>query len=228
MTKMDDETKPVTAEDWDTSSAPPADDFADAGEPFRLFEDWFGDAQKHELNDPNAMALSTVDQDGMPNCRMVLLKGLDGDDYGPQRGFVFYTNYESAKGRELLGAEKAALLFHWKSLRRQVRIRGRVLTVSNEEADAYFASRARGSRIGAWASQQSRPLESRFALEKAVAGYTAKYAIGAIPRPPHWSGFRIIPLEMEFWHDRPFRLHERVVFLRGATQEAWSRDRLFP
>lgn len=225
---MNKQTANVSEADWDTDAAPPAGDFAEADEPFRLFEEWFGDAQKHEPNDPNAMALSTVDGDGLPNCRMVLLKGLDGADVGDMRGFVFYTNYESAKGSEILAAEKAALLFHWKSLRRQVRIRGVVKQVSSEEADAYFDSRARGSRIGAWASQQSRPLESRFALEKAVASYTAKYAIGAIPRPPHWSGFRVVPLEMEFWHDRPFRLHERVVFRRGSSALGWGKDRLFP
>jgi pyridoxamine 5'-phosphate oxidase len=158
---------------------------------------------------------------------MVLLKGVDSEDH-PGRGFVFYTNYESAKGVELLASRKAALLFHWKSLRRQVRIRGTVGEVSTEEADAYFASRPRGSRIGAWASQQSRPLESRFALEKAVAVFTAKFGLGEIPRPPYWSGFRVMPLEMEFWHDRPFRLHERVVFRRMSQSEPWTKTRLYP
>lgn len=228
MTKTDDKAAATTAAEWEASRAPPANDFAESHEPFRLFEEWFADAGKHEPNDPNAMALSTVDADGLPNCRMVLLKGLDPSDNGTGRGFVFYTNFESAKGREMLGAGKAALLFHWKSLRRQIRIRGSVEPVSDAEADAYFESRARGSRIGAWASQQSRPLESRFALEKAVAGYTAKYAIGSIPRPPYWSGFRVVPVEMEFWHDRPFRLHERVVFRRGDPAQAWGKDRLFP
>jgi pyridoxamine 5'-phosphate oxidase len=141
---------------------------------------------------------------------------------------VFYTNLESAKGVELLASRKAALCFHWKSLRRQVRVRGDVSRASDAEADAYFATRARGSRLGAWASQQSRLLESRFALEKAVALVTARYPIGDIPRPPYWSGFRITPLEMEFWHDRPFRLHERVAFRRGAPSEAWHKERLYP
>jgi len=196
-------------------------DFTERSEPFRLFAEWLEDAAKSEPNDPNALALATVDPDGMPNVRMVLLKGFD------ERGFVFYTNFESAKGGEILSAEKAAMCFHWKSLRRQVRIRGPVEQVSDAEADEYYASRPRGSRIGAWASKQSRPLESRFALEKAVAEYTAKFAVGAIPRPAHWSGFRIVPSQIEFWHDRPFRLHDRVVFTRD-DQGAWQTKRLYP
>ncbi|MGE0211363.1 MAG: pyridoxamine 5'-phosphate oxidase [Parvibaculaceae bacterium] len=199
-----------------------SEDFTDREEPFRLFGEWMGEAERSEPNDHNAMALATVDADGMPNVRMVLLKGFDA------QGFVFYTNYDSQKGRELLGAGKAALGFHWKSLRRQVRVRGAVSPVTGEEADAYFATRARDSRIGAWASQQSRPLESRFALEKAVAKYAARYAIGEVPRPPYWSGFRLVPVSIEFWHDRPFRLHDRIVFRRSSPGEPWTRERLYP
>ena len=196
------------------------DDFSLSAEPYDLFAQWLADAGKSEPNDPNAVALATVDADGLPDVRMVLLKGFD------RRGFVFYTNFESAKGVEILGSMKAAMCFHWKTLRRQVRIRGPVEIVSNEEADAYYASRPRGSRIGAWASKQSRPLESRFALEKAVAEYTARHAIGDIPRPPYWSGFRIMPSQIEFWHDRPFRLHDRIVF--RAEGEGWAKTRLYP
>jgi pyridoxamine 5'-phosphate oxidase len=196
-------------------------DFTTAEEPFRLFAAWLDEATQSEINDPNGVALATVDQDGMPNVRMVLLKGFD------ESGFVFYTNFESAKGREILGSMKAAMCFHWKSLRRQVRVRGSVEIVSEAEADAYFASRPRGSRIGAWASKQSRPLESRFALEKAVAEFTARYVLGEIPRPPYWSGFRIAPDTIEFWHDRPFRLHDRLVFSR-RKDGSWEKDRLYP
>jgi len=203
------------------TNEPLTEDFTESAEPYELFGKWFEDATQSEPNDPNALALSTVDSDGMPNVRMVLLKGYD------TRGFVFYTNYESTKGREILSARKAAMCFHWKTLRRQVRVRGNVELVSDEEADAYYASRARGSRIGAWASKQSRPLESRFALEKAVAEYTAKYAIGNIPRPPYWSGFRIVPVTIEFWHDRAFRLHDRVIFER-AESGGWTKTRLYP
>ena len=206
---------------------PQPGDFADAAEPFALFEDWLAEAGRHEPNDPNAMALATVDPDGQPNIRMVLLKALDPAGHD-NRGFVFFTNFESAKGRELLATPKAALDFYWKSLRRQVRVRGMVSQVTPEEADAYFASRPRGAQIGAWASQQSRPLESRFALEKAVAVTAAKYHIGKVPRPPHWSGFRVTPLEIEFWHSRLSRLHERVVFRRQAAGDDWARQRLYP
>jgi pyridoxamine 5'-phosphate oxidase len=195
-------------------------DFTEAEEPFTLARAWLTEAEASEINDPNAMALATVDPDGLPNVRMVLLKGFD------ENGFVFYTNTESNKGRELLGQKKAALVLHWKSLRRQIRARGPVTLVSDQEADAYFQSRPRDSRIGAWASQQSRPLESRFALEKAVAVNTAKYAIGEVPRPPYWTGFRIAPASIEFWQDKPFRLHDRVVFTREG--EGWRKARLYP
>jgi len=195
-------------------------DFTLAAEPFNLFGEWLADATKSEINDPNALALATVDADGLPDVRMVLLKGFD------QKGFVFYTNFDSAKGQEILGSMKAAMCFHWKSLRRQVRVRGPVEIVTDAEADAYYASRPRGSRIGAWASKQSRPLESRFALEKAVAEYTARHPIGDIPRPAHWSGFRIIPQQIEFWHDRPFRLHDRMLFTRSG--DGWEKTRLYP
>ncbi|ANM09454.1 pyridoxamine-phosphate oxidase [Rhizobium leguminosarum bv. trifolii WSM2297] len=197
-------------------------DFTESGEPFKLFAEWLGEAEASEPNDPNAVALATVDEDGLPNVRMVLLKGFDED------GFVFYTNFESQKGREILGQKKAAMCFHWKSLRRQVRLRGPVEIVTDAEADAYFKTRARGSRIGAWASKQSRPLESRFALEKAVAEYTARYAIGEIPRPAHWSGFRIRPTSIEFWKDQNFRLHDRIEFRRPLPEGAWDKVRMYP
>lgn len=195
-------------------------DFTATVDPNSLFAEWFREAEASEPNDPNALALATVDSDGMPNLRMVLLKAHD------EAGFVFYTNFESAKGRELAGNPKAALLFHWKSLRRQVRVRGTVTEVSKAEADAYFASRPRTSRLGAWASQQSRPLESRFALEKAVAVYAAKYPIGEVPRPAYWSGYRLKPVEWEFWKDMPFRLHNRIQYRR--TGSGWQTSRVYP
>jgi pyridoxamine 5'-phosphate oxidase len=204
-----------------------ASDFTTSDEPFRLFDAWYQEAAKTEINDPNAMAVATVDATGLPNVRMVLLKDVDPEG-AANRGFVFYTNFEGTKGRELLAHPKAALVFHWKSLERQVRVRGPVEVVSGDEADAYYASRHRLSRIGAWASQQSRPLEGRFALEAAVAKYTAKFAVGEIPRPPHWSGFRIVPVEIEFWISRPFRLHDRVVFKRVDSTSPWSQERLYP
>jgi pyridoxamine 5'-phosphate oxidase len=197
-------------------------DFTEQNEPFQLFADWLKEAEASEINDPNAVALATVDEDGLPNVRMVLLKGFDQD------GFVFYTNFESQKGREVLGQKKAAMCFHWKTLRRQVRLRGPVEVVSDEEADAYYKTRARGSRIGAWASKQSRPLESRFALERAVAEYTARYAIGEIPRPAHWSGFRIRPTSIEFWKDQKFRLHDRIEFRRSTPEGGWDKVRMYP
>jgi len=205
-----------------TDQALTTGDFTEVSEPFSLFEAWLNEAQASEVNDPNAVALATVDADGLPNVRMVLLKGFDTD------GFVFYTNFESQKGQEILGQKKAAMCFHWKSLRRQVRLRGPVEIVTDDEADAYYQTRPRGSRIGAWASKQSRPLESRFALEKAVAEYTARYAIGEIPRPAHWSGFRIRPVSIEFWHDRKFRLHDRIEFRRETPKGPWSKVRMYP
>ncbi|MFC4352948.1 pyridoxamine 5'-phosphate oxidase [Fodinicurvata halophila] len=193
---------------------------ASGQDPFALFGRWMEAAEDKEPNDPNAMCLATVGADGMPSARMVLLKDFDS------QGFVFYTNYESRKGEQLLQTPKAALLFHWKSLRRQVRIEGDVEQVPAEEADAYFASRPRQSQIGAWASDQSRPLESRYALEKRVAAMTAKYAVGKVPRPPHWSGFRVVPQRIEFWEEGAFRLHTRIVYHREG--ESWTTERLYP
>ena len=197
-------------------------DFTDADEPLRLFAAWFDEARRSEPADPDAMALSTVDRDGVPNVRMVLLKGFD------ERGFVFYSNQGSQKGQELADRAAAAAVFHWKSLKRQVRLRGSVEQVAEAEADAYFASRARLSQIGAWASKQSAPLESRLAFEKAVALATARYGLGAVPRPPYWVGYRIVPLVIEFWHDRPYRLHDRIEFRRKAPDGAWTKTRLYP
>jgi pyridoxamine 5'-phosphate oxidase len=197
-------------------------DFTEAEEPFALFAAWFSEATRSEPNDPNGMALATVDKDGLPDLRMVLMKDFDAD------GFVFYSHIASAKGRELAANPKAALLFHWKSLRRQVRIRGPVSPVSDAEADAYFATRPKQAQIGAWASKQSQPLESRFAFEQAIALVAAKHLIGEVPRPPGWTGWRITPLRFEFWHDRPFRLHDRIEFSRGAPGAAWSKTRLYP
>ncbi len=205
--------------DVKTDAAP---DISAAESPFSLFAEWFALAAVKEPNDANAMALATVDAGGLPNVRMVLLKGHD------EQGFVFYTNFESAKGRELLGQQKAALCFHWKSIRRQIRIRGAISTVSDAEADAYFATRPKDSQIGAWASRQSRALKGRFELETEVAKYAARYGLTKVPRPPHWSGFRLTPVEMEFWRDRPFRLHDRLVYRRESANVPWHTERLFP
>ncbi len=194
----------------------------ETADPLSLFAEWYAEAEKSEPNDPSALALATVGPDGMPSNRMVLLKGYD------TAGFVFYTNYESRKGRQLVTHPKAAMLFHWKSLRRQIRLEGPVSQTTAEEADAYFATRARGSQIGAWASEQSRPLESRFALEKRVAEFGAKHLIGSVPRPPHWSGFRLEPVLIEFWQDQPFRLHDRLEYRRTDAASPWSTRTLYP
>ncbi len=192
-------------------------------DPIRLFSDWLDAASKKELNDPTAMSLATVDVTGMPNVRMILLKQADED------GFVFYTNLESRKGEELIANPKAALCFHWKTLRRSVRVQGLVERVTDEEADAYFASRPKDSQIGAWASRQSRPLKGRFELETEVAKFGAKYALTKVPRPPQWSGFRVRPVQIEFWRDRWFRLHDRLKFERGSDAKGdWKSQRLFP
>ncbi|MDA5194038.1 pyridoxamine 5'-phosphate oxidase [Govanella unica] len=188
--------------------------------PFDLFGDWFAEAEASEPNEPTAMALATATADGRPSVRMVLLKKWD------DRGFVFYTNLESRKGQEIAENPHAALCFHWKSLRKQIRIEGPLRPVPPEEADAYFASRARDSRIGAWASQQSRPMEGMFRLEREVAKYAAKFGLGEIPRPPFWSGFRLVPERIEFWHDRQFRLHDRQLFEREG--DSWTVTQLFP
>lgn len=187
-----------------------------------MFAEWFAEATKSEPNDPNGMALATVGDDGLPDVRMVLMKGFDAD------GFVFFSHLASQKGRELAANPKAALLFHWKSLRRQIRVRGLVSPVTDAEADDYFATRPKQAQIGAWASKQSEPLESRFAFEQAIAVVAAKYVVGNVPRPPGWSGWRVTPLRIEFWHDRPFRLHDRIEFRRADPASPWTKTRLYP
>ncbi|OJU49140.1 MAG: pyridoxamine 5'-phosphate oxidase [Brevundimonas sp. 67-6] len=194
----------------------------DRDEPSALFVERLEDARASELNDPNAMALATVDVDGHPDVRMVLLKDVD------TRGFTFFSNQESAKGGQLWSSPSAALLFHWKSLRRQVRVRGSVEPVSVEEADAYFASRARESRIGAWVSDQSRPLADRATLERRVTEQTARFDGQEVPRPDRWTGWRVKPVQIEFWRDRPFRLHDRLRFDRATEDQPWRRTRLWP
>ena len=197
-------------------------DFTLADDPFALFALWFKDASASEINDPEAMTLATVDDSGLPDARTVLCKGVD------PRGLVFYGNVESAKGRELAAHPKAAALFHWKSLRRQARFRGPVAPLADAEIDAYFHSRPRQSRIGAWASQQSRPLDSRATLEAAVATLTQRFGEGDIPRPAYWRGWRLAPLMIEFWQDGAFRLHDRVLFSRADADSPWERRRLYP
>ncbi|MEZ6022242.1 MAG: pyridoxamine 5'-phosphate oxidase [Hyphomonadaceae bacterium] len=209
---------------YDPTAAPPPDDaalFAER-EPFALFERWFREAKEKEPSDPNAMALATVDESGMPDVRMVLMKSFE------QGGFTFYTSAESAKGVQLAHNAHAALVFHWKSLGRQVRVRGVVSFVADADADAYFKSRDRGARLGAWASIQSRPLEDRLALEKRIAEYALKYGVGEVPRPPYWRGYRLTPLAFEFWRNGLFRLHDRLVFTRGEPNAAWTKGRLYP
>jgi len=211
------DTAPIEHPAWLTGG-----DFTEADEPIGLFAAWFAEAKRAEPVNPDAMTLATVDRSGLPNARMVLLKGFD------ERGFVFYTNVDSNKGHELDAAPKAALTFYWKSLQRQVRARGTVEPVSKDEADAYFATRSRMAQIGAWASKQSSALESRLAFEQAIARFTAKFTVGAVPRPPNWSGYRVAPREIEFWQERPFRLHDRVAFTRESLTAPWTKTRLYP
>jgi pyridoxamine 5'-phosphate oxidase len=212
------------AEEYAKAAAASADDpalFATT-DPLALFGEWLAEARKSEPNDPNAMALATADAHGAPDVRMVLLKDVSHD------GFVFFSNADSRKGQQLAVNAQAALCFHWKSLRRQVRVSGRVDSASDEEADAYFATRAKDSQIGAWASEQSRPMEGLFALEKRIAMFAGRYGLGKTPRPPQWRGWRIVPTRIEFWRDRPFRLHDRLEFTRGGPGQAWTTQRLYP
>lgn len=209
---------------YDPAAPAPPDDaaFFVQDEPLALFARWLKEAGEKEPSDPNSMALATADASGAPDVRIVLLKDFDA------RGFVFYSNSESAKGVELAENPRAALCFHWKSLRRQVRLRGAIEPVSAEEADAYFKTRDRGAKLGAWASEQSRPLPDRMALEKRVAEFALKFGVGEVPRPEHWGGYRLVPLTIEFWRDRPFRLHDRLLFTRDAANAPWAKSRLYP
>jgi len=202
----------------------PVDDggIAAADDPLALFARWLADAQKKEPVNPTAMSVASVDAQGRPNVRMVLLKSHDAD------GFVFYSNKDSAKGSEIFAHPHVALCFYWKSLGRQIRVRGPVSEVAPGEADAYFATRPKDAQIGAWASAQSRPMESRFVFEKEIAKAAARFALGKVPRPAYWTGFRIAPLEIEFWREKPFRLHDRLVYRRGSLKAAWKTERLFP
>ena len=203
-------------------TAEPSVDFTQADDPVALFRLWLEEAARTEINDPEAMALCTVDEEGLPDARMMLCKGAD------KRGLLFYTNVESAKGRELAARPKAAALFYWKSLRRQARFRGAVEEIPDAEADAYFATRPLGSRVGAWASQQSRPLESRAALEAAVETCAQRFGEATVPRPPYWRGYRLVPAEIEFWRDGAFRLHDRILFSRATPDSPWRKQRLYP
>lgn len=213
-----------SAEDYAKAAANSPDDGAwfTRIDPFALFAEWFEEAKKKEPNDANAMALATADANGAPDVRMVLLKDVSGD------GFVFYSNAQSRKGQQLATNAQAAACFHWKSLRRQVRVSGVVKEVRPEEADAYFATRAKDSQIGAWASDQSRPMAGRFELETKIAKFAAKYGLAKTPRPPHWIGWRIVPTRIEFWRDRPFRLHDRLEFTRSGPGQGWTTQRLYP
>lgn len=225
MSQSDNPIPPTpSADEYAQNAAKSPDDAAlfAKEDPLALFQEWFEAAKASEPSDANAMALATADDTGFPDVRMVLLKGVSF------KGFDFYTNAESRKGTQLDRNPVAALCFHWKSLRRQVRVSGPVFNVTDEEADAYFHSRAKDSQIGAWASQQSRPMEGRFELEKRIAGFAAKYGIGTTPRPPHWKGYRVVPMRIEFWRDRPFRLHDRLEFTRANADEAWVTKRLYP
>lgn len=195
---------------------------ADFIEPFDHVNEWLREAEETELNDPSAVSLATVDSEGRPSLRMVLMKACD------ERGLVFYTNLGSRKAQDLGENDKAAMLFHWKSLRRQIRIEGTVVPTGGEEADKYFASRARASRIGAWASKQSQPMEGRFEFEAAIAKYTAKFGAGDIPRPEFWSGFRLVPDYFEFWRDRKFRLHERITYSFDGVSKRWNLGEIYP
>jgi pyridoxamine 5'-phosphate oxidase len=195
-------------------------DTTDDSDPIALFQGWFAEARRRESSDASAVAVATADESGAPSVRMVLLKNADA------RGFVFYTNVDSRKGKELAANPRAALAFNWPTCQRQVRVEGRVEKVGDAEADAYFATRSRGSQIGAWASDQSRPLEGRFALERAVVTFTAKFGIGKIPRPPHWTGYRVVPEAIEFWEQKNFRLHDRIVYTR--TKDGWATEKLYP
>ncbi len=206
-------------EDYASRAAPEGELAAD--DPFVLFGKWLAEARRSEP-EPTAMTLATTDESGAPDARMVLLKGFDAS------GFVFYSNLESAKGAQLAANPRAALVFYWSSLSRQVRIRGAVKPVSAAEADEYFASRARDARIGAWASRQSRPLEGKMALQTAIAKTAARFGMGPIPRPDFWSGYRLVPDVIEFWRDRPFRLHDRLEFSRAAGDAPWTTRRLYP